>query len=1377
MLYYYIPVAYTLINLLIAAVILLKLKSNLLISRFYAFCIACLTLLVVIGYLLQQPLDNGLRFSLGAIEVFLYSMLPFFFLHFIVVFSRRYDILTEKHVLFVIYAAGLFGYAMMLKKYLPLPFYPSGEIAPAGYIYYAVWMSIFFSIGVALLHTLTDSFSEKGIKSNLFLGSFVALFLILPGPFAQSFYSVILRRGVEWYFVSSTAGLVVAVYLVFRHKIVIGSSIDVINAALAGMTDVLIKTDDVFRIQLVRGGVTPLLGYAQSDLVGHLLPEFMDEPFSFERYRQEVLHGAKHDRVFEADFLRKNGERLMVDLSVSPIIIDHEHAGFVCLGRNVTERRLVENSPDAMILYRDGKIVFGNTAAVTLLGFTNADQIIGKSILDFIPKDYRHILSEEELRRREDGDANSPAEGKLFKLDGTELEVEITCNPHHFREAQGIQLTIRDISERKRAERILKQSESFHRQVIENAAGVPFQLMFGPAIGMGYYKYVGEGIEELLGIPPAEFTESKFGSLVQDVIPLNSEIPTDPVECRSKIMRGELKQYNADIKLRTDAGQVKWVNDSSLPLRDEATGKVVGAYGILMDISDRKRTEKTLRESEERFRRLTESTFEGIAIHKDGILLEVNDSLGRLFGRSRLELIGKSLLEFTAPESRDLVVEQISSGSEKPYEATVILKDGTRITVELFGRKGYYDGQEVRISAVRDITERKRAQRVQEAVYSIAQAAETSKTLDKLFRRVHEIIQTVMPAKNFYLALYDSEEDILSFPYFVDEVDEPSKPKKPGRGLTEYVLRTGKSLLCDEETDRRLRENGEIELVGAQSPVWLGVPLTVDEKTIGVMVVQHYSDPKAYGEGEKQILEFVSSEVARAIDGKRTEEKLRESEERFRRLVELSPDSIAVHSEGKIVFVNTAAVKLMGASNASELEGKPVRNFVHPEYWGVVEGRVNRMSKKAEDVPLIEEKFIRLDGTVIDVEVAAIPFTFEGKPAIQVVIRNVSERKQLEEQFRQAQKMEGIGTLAGGIAHDFNNVLSIILAYTTFITKRNPTPEKVMESLATIEKAVQRGAGLVRQLLTFARKADIQLDYLSLNDVIMEIRNLLQETLAKTITFSLQLDERVPKILADHNQLHQALLNLCVNSRDAMGKGGVLSFETKAVPRSAIHDKFSNATEEWYVRLSVADTGEGMSEDTRKRIFEPFFTTKEKGKGTGLGLAVVYGVINNHHGFIDVESAIGKGTTFYLYFPVPAEILDAVEIGGVSVESASGGNETVLLVEDEELLLDLLKSTFEMKGYTALIARDGEEAVDMYRKHQKEIALVLSDIGLPKMGGYDEFLAIKKINPHVKVIFASGYLDPDLRVQMLKAGVHDFIQKPYESDEVLKKVRVVLDKK
>jgi PAS domain S-box-containing protein len=1051
---------------------------------------------------------------------------------------------------------------------------------------------------------------------------------------------------------------------------------------------------------------------------------------------------------------------------------------------------------------------------------------------------------------------------------------------------------------------------------------------------------------------------------------------------------------------------------------------------LTAEIHERIRAEESLRESEQRFRSLSEASSEGIGVSENGVITDISNRMADMLGYTAQEMVGKSVVDFVAPESLDLVKKHFQSGSEEPYEHLARRKDGSVFPVEVRARVITSQDRVLRMTALRDISDRKRAEEIlkgqqeflrkvidlnpgfifakdregrftlvnqavadtygttvenligktdadfnsnaeeveffrrmdlevmdsrkmkfipeeritaaggkmrwlqtvkipiigndgcanqilgvstdiserkrveqlQDAVYRISAAVASSASLDDLFRAVHQIIGGVMPAKNFYIALYDDKTEILSFPYFVDEVDITPPAGNVGKGLTAYVLRTGKSLLCDEKLFEVLARRGDAELVGAPASIWLGVPLAAEQKTIGVMVVQHYSDPGAYREPEKQILEFISSEVARAIDRKWAEEKIRESEERYRRLIEMSPDAIAVHSNGKVVFANSATARLLGASTLDEVIGKPLREIVHPDYWQVVTERVRQMTEERKEAPLLEEKFVRLDGKPIDVEVAAIPFTFRGEPAVQVVVRDIterrrvqralelqtsyfqqlfesspagivllgrnneilnanrafeqmfqypvgelkgkdiddlivpetlqsegedlsvksqrgevvqketvrmrkdgsligvsiagypivienqrvgiygmyidiSERRKLEDQLRQAQKMEGIGTLAGGIAHDFNNVLGIILAYTSVIQQGKIDAEKQSQCLETIEKAVQRGASLVRQLLTFARKTDVLLESLNLNELVTELATMLKETFPKTITFSVQLDKQLPSIIGDRNQIHQALLNLCLNSRDAMPRGGTITFTTEIQDRATLLEQYSDAQDEQYIRLSVTDTGEGMDEATLGRIFEPFFTTKARGKGTGLGLAVAYGVVKSHRGYIDVESTVGKGTTFHLYFPVPSQKYESLGVAKEELKDVVGGKETILIVEDEEVLLDLVTTICQAKGYTILTARDGEEAVKTYAEHKEKISLVLTDLGLPKLGGFEEFLEIKRINPNVKVIFASGYVDPQLRGEMLKTGAQDFVQKPYEPNKILKKIREVLDKK
>jgi two-component system, cell cycle sensor histidine kinase and response regulator CckA len=400
---------------------------------------------------------------------------------------------------------------------------------------------------------------------------------------------------------------------------------------------------------------------------------------------------------------------------------------------------------------------------------------------------------------------------------------------------------------------------------------------------------------------------------------------------------------------------------------------------------------------------------------------------------------------------------------------------------------------------------------------------------------------------------------------------------------------------------------------------------------------------------------------------------------------------------------------------------------------------------------------------------------YEGKKAMPEVFQDITEQKKLQQDLIQSQKLLSIGTMAGGIAHDFNNILAIILGYSSLLHSIKDNPQKFSDGVTAIRQAVDRGAGLVRQILTFARKTDISFEPLSVSELVKELVSMLQQTFPKIITFNTRIEKHLPYIKADHTQIHQALLNLCVNARDAMPHGGEISIAIEKVTGEKLRGQFPSATNPWYISLNVSDTGMGMDEAIRNQIFDPFFTTKEKGKGTGLGLSVVYGIVQAHHGFVNVESTLDRGTTFFLYFPVPQESSAALESHEQAVEQISGGNETLLLVEDETLLLDMVQILLESNGYTVFTAKDGEEAVQVYQQHAYEIALVISDMGLPKLTGVSEFEKMKEINPTVKIIFASGFFEPDMKAALESVGAKGFLQKPYVIDELLSKIRKALD--
>ena len=506
---------------------------------------------------------------------------------------------------------------------------------------------------------------------------------------------------------------------------------------------------------------------------------------------------------------------------------------------------------------------------------------------------------------------------------------------------------------------------------------------------------------------------------------------------------------------------------------------------------------------------------------------------------------------------------------------------------------------------------------------------------------------------------------------------------------------------------------------------------------------------------------------------KEQEEALRESEGRYRRFVaEDFTGTLVMRTDGQIVTCNPAVANIFGFDSTEEAASGNFFSFLRSRQDGI---DLLELVRQHGLVDRHELEMRQHNGDPVYVVARLIGNFSNGElTELQVYLFNDTKRKQMEHQLVQAQKMEGLGTLAGGIAHDFNNILAIILGYTNRLETFRSKPKEVPGAIKIIKEAVERGAALVQQLLTSARQTEARLSSLDLNALVRELERMLQATFPKMINFDLELAPDLPLITADKSQIHQVLLNLCVNARDAMPTGGTLTLATSITAGAELTEMFSGVTAESYACVRVRDTGMGMTRQVKSHIFEPFFTTKERGKGTGLGLSVVYGVVNNHRGFVQVESEIGAGTSFIIYLPVKQS---PVEHGRDDQTNAAGRQnipQTILLVEDEEMLRELGVSILESEGFRVLAAKDGVEAVAVFEEHSEEIGLVVCDLGLPRLGGREAFLKMKERKPSVRAIVASGYLEPAIRSEMLKAGVIDTIQKPYDFNDLLAKIRSVI---
>lgn len=758
-----------------------------------------------------------------------------------------------------------------------------------------------------------------------------------------------------------------------------------------------------------------------------------------------------------------------------------------------------------------------------------------------------------------------------------------------------------------------------------------------------------------------------------------------------------------------------------------------------------------VQKAEENYRSIFENAVEGIfQSNSDRGFLTVNPSLARILGYDSPEEVIEAFSDlgrqlYVDPELADEVSRTLEeAGVVQGFEFEAYRKDREKIWLSLNIRlvRDKSSAAIYREGTIEEITERKRAEaelhfqksllesQTEASVDGILAVSNDGKILsfNKRFVELWKIPVTVLEARSDQTALESVLASLINPKEFMDRV--------------EYLYEHP-----DEESD------DAIQLTDGRTFERHSAPIkSTEDKYYGRVWFFH------------DITERQRAEAA-----------LRDSEERYRDLVENAHDIIYSQDlQGNYTSMNKAGMQITGYTHEEAL-ALNTQQTVAPEYLPKAQEMLTA-KLNGEHVTAYEVEIIAKDGHRITVEANTKLVYHDGVPVgVQGIARDVTERKQLEEQLRQSQKMEAIGQLAGGVAHDFNNLLTAINGYSSLALQRLEDGHSIRPYLEEVKKAGDRAANLTRQLLAFGRKQILQPLAINLNDVVTDMNKMLQRLIGEDIRLTAKLDPALKRIKADPGQVEQVLVNLVVNARDAMPRGGKLTIETATVELDSDYaGKHIGFVPGKYVMLAVSDTGTGMSDDTRARIFDPFFTTKEKGKGTGLGLSTVYGIIKQSGGNIWVYSELGHGTTFKVYLPQLATPTLKTESAVVEL-APSGGSETILIVEDEDVVRGLAQKILEQSGYRVMAASRGAEAIRLCQERTESIDLLLTDVVMPETSGKEVADRVSELLPGLRVLFMSGYTDEAIVHHGVLDSSVEFIQKPFTPAALVKRVREVLD--